>query len=259
MVVKMDPFKKLVFALFCGALPAMAQPQDLPSYSTPVLVELFTSQGCSSCPPAEKLLNSWGMGQFRKGEILPLAFHVDYWDKMGWVDPFSSPVFTARQRSYASRLSVSLYTPQMVVSGQVGFPGADAVWAKRQTGLYRGLPPVETMRLKVRSHPKGISVGLQLSPTGQWGGTYHLYWVLFENGLVTKVEGGENKGKALEENFVVRHFEPLPDLVTKGGSYRTVIPWQKAWKRSKCGVGVFLQDTATMAVRGVKWVYPIPE
>ena len=85
-------------------------------------MELFTSQGCSSCPPAEDLVNSWGMELFLAGEALPLCFHVDYWDNLGWKDPFSSPLFTQRQGQYANALSSpSLYTPELVISGRRGY------------------------------------------------------------------------------------------------------------------------------------------
>lgn len=255
----MKSSKKLALILSCSSLSVAAQAQNPPPNSAPVLVELFTSQGCSSCPPAEDLLNTWGMDQFRKGEILPLAFHVDYWNDLGWTDPFSAPAFTARQRAYASSLHSSLYTPQLVVTGRVDLVGSDGGRARQVTDRYRGQTPVGTISLKVLSSPNDIRVNVRMSPPTKPGGSYHLYWVLFENGLSTKVESGENRGKNLEENFVVRDFGELRDGGTGGLGFKELIPWQGHWKRSRCGLGVFWQDTATLAIRGVKWIYPIQE
>src|SRR5258708_28409550 len=100
---------KNLVALFAGlaALPLQAQENR----TNPILVELFTSQGCSSCPPAEKWLNGQGMELFKQGKIIPLAFHVDYWDYLGWKDPFSSRAFSLRQRQYAEAWkTTSIYT-----------------------------------------------------------------------------------------------------------------------------------------------------
>src|SRR5690242_518856 len=95
----------------------------------PVVVELFTSQSCSSCPPADALLTD--LARTRRDDILPLAFHVTYWNNLGWRDPFSFPAATERQRAYAARLADhTVYTPQMVVDGTWGFVGSDRAAAE---------------------------------------------------------------------------------------------------------------------------------
>ena len=89
--------------------------------AAPVLVELFTSQGCSSCPPADQLLASLAA----RPDVLALAFHVTYWDRLGWPDTFGSPQFTERQQAYAARLGGGLYTPEAVIGGELALVGSD--------------------------------------------------------------------------------------------------------------------------------------
>ena len=114
----MKPFvAALAFAWIAFAAPASAQ-------STPVVVELYTSQGCSACPPADKMLHELA----KRDDVIPLALHVDYWDYIGWKDEFASPAHTERQKAYAAAMgSRSVYTPQMIVNGSDSIVGAKAM------------------------------------------------------------------------------------------------------------------------------------
>jgi len=120
-----------LFALTVSVLAGGAAARALPgatSASGPVVVELFTSQGCSSCPPADRLLSKLSRDPRLAGRVIPLAFHVDYWDYIGWRDPFASPRWSQRQKDYARVFrSNRIYTPQLVVSGSTEGVGSQDV------------------------------------------------------------------------------------------------------------------------------------
>lgn len=171
----------------------------------PVLVELFTSQGCNSCPPADAYLGDLA----RRRDVIALAFHVDYWNYIGWKDPFSDAAWTERQRHYSRSLGTSqVYTPQMVVDG-----GDHAVGSDRRA--------VETLigRAAKRDRPevaaRRTAEGLSLTIQGQGEGEI---WVVgYDPRHETKVPRGENAGKTLTEFNVVRGIVRIE--AWKGGSF----------------------------------------
>ena len=122
-----DAINFVLFFLCCCARSAAAQMDSATSQRTPVIVELFTSEGCSSCPPADLLLQKLEAEQPLTGaDVIGLEEHVDYWNHDGWIDPYSSPEWTQRQLDYGARLTSEPYTPQMVVDGESQFVGSDA-------------------------------------------------------------------------------------------------------------------------------------
>jgi hypothetical protein len=213
-------------------------------------MELFTSQGCSSCPPAENWLNTQGMELFKRGKIIPLAFHVDYWDYLGWKDPFSSEAFTARQRRYAETLGIgSPYTPQMVVGGKAGFVGSDGDRASWEISASPNQPVPNGLVLKALVSAKGIQLKLKNFPSD----TRRKVWAaVFENGLVTQVERGENRGETLEENFVVRRFLEVKDP-------STLISFDTTPNYRNMGMVVFIQDSDSMEIKAVNQVFPLTQ
>jgi hypothetical protein len=174
------------------------------------VVELFTSEGCSSCPPAERLLGELARDAEHDGRpVFTLAFHVDYWNGLGWADRFSDPAFSQRQRDYARTLHVDeIYTPQMVVNGTTQFVGSDRDGAARAiAGALAGQSAV-TMTVQVNGNKRdGYTVHATTKGAGA-GAVVNI--AVVERGLATDVKSGENKGRRLEEPSVVRWFKSVP-------------------------------------------------
>jgi hypothetical protein len=195
-------FLLAAFFLIAGSLPAVAQ--------SPVVVELFTSEGCSSCPPADALLAELAL---RPG-ILALSFHVDYWDRLGWKDPFSSPAATARQQDYARILGTgTVYTPQLVVDGHWQAIGSDRDGVLRAIAA-AGVPPPIPVTLAVYHDRARVTLG----PGGD-GVRVAVVLVAFDRRHVDAVAGGENSGRTLTHVDVVRG---LANAGWLGGETRTV-------------------------------------
>jgi hypothetical protein len=161
----------------------------------PVVVELFTSEGCSSCPPADAFLTELAHG---RRDVLPLAFHVTYWDSLGWKDPYSLQAATARQSQYGSRFGDGSYTPEMVVDGTKGLVGSErgeaqaAIAAAERQG--RTAAPISLSR-----HAGKIAITL-----GAGSGSGRILLIGFDPEHRTAVGRGENSGRTLTESNIVR-------------------------------------------------------
>lgn len=164
----------------------------------PVVVELFTSQGCSSCPPADAFLTDLA---HQRRDVLALAFHVTYWDYLGWKDPYSLDAATGRQRDYARHLGEDgVYTPQMVVDGTKGFVGSD-----RSEGL-SAIAAAARKAVPVTLARDGDAL---LVTVGPGAGTAQVLLVGFDPSHETPVGRGENSGRTLHETNVVRSLTPI--------------------------------------------------
>jgi len=190
---------------FGGVTGLLAAETSAPPFA---VVELFTSEGCSSCPPADRVLAEIVEDAKKSGKrIFPLAFHVDYWNHLGWEDPFSLAIATKRQRAYGSVLSSNrLYTPQMVVNGTEEFVGSDRGRARKEIDAALARPA----KAKVTLH--------SVADAGRWKIAYEvsgetrgadLYMALVESGLVTQVKRGENAGHTLTHVNVVRSLQSI--------------------------------------------------
>jgi hypothetical protein len=182
-----------------GITPARAQ-----ALARPVVVELFTSEGCSSCPPADKVLTELARA---RPDVLPLAFHVTYWDRLGWPDPFALAAATERQRDYAATLGLdSLYTPQMVVDGRTDVVGSDrgGVLEAVRSAATTGPAPVA---LRLARAGGQVTVEIGASPAGKGS----LLLVGYDPEHRTRVARGENAGSTLTETNVVRGLARVAD------------------------------------------------
>lgn len=214
----------------------------------PIVVELFTSQGCSSCPPADRLLSKLA----KDPRVIPLAFHVDYWNYIGWSDPFSSKAWSQRQQGYARAFrSNRIYTPQLVVSGRTHVVGSHEAEVRRSISEALAAEPAGRVTVSVEPSPDGrlkISTGAKrLRPAA---GPLDLWVAVYETGLTTKVGAGENASRTLANDFVVRRLEKALTLTGTTDSAELVLGLDKRWNRERLGVAAFLQDPKTLAIQG---------
>jgi hypothetical protein len=183
--------------ILLGAGGARSQEVSTPS---PVVVELFTSQGCSSCPPADALLGELA----QRSDVVALSFHVDYWDYIGWKDPFASPATTARQRQYAGALGLRMvYTPQMVVDGRV-----DVVGSHRREVEAAIETSAAGSKLAVRIQDDGQGGHRAVIPAGD-GAEATIWLAILDSQQETKVGRGENGGRTLREFNIVREWRQI--------------------------------------------------
>ncbi len=206
----------------------------------PVLVELFTSEGCSSCPPADRQLTFLQEQQPVLGaEVISLAFHVDYWDQLGWKDAFSSAEFSERQRSYAvaKRLNSS-YTPQMIVDGNAEFVGSNA---RRANDAISKAAAEEKGRIDIRKAGERLDIKVDGLPKHSKA---LVYLAAAEDGLVTNVEAGENSGATLVHTSVVRRLQAVGTIGPNAELSKITIqiPADTSWNMKKLKYVVFVQE-----------------
>jgi hypothetical protein len=213
------------------------------------VVELFTSEGCSSCPPAEKYLNDLvAQARDNKKKIFPLAFHVDYWNHLGWKDEFSDARFSQRQREYAdSRITDGIYTPQMIVNGETAFVGSN-----RQQGgwaIAKALQQPAELGIALQANydtaAAKIKIAFEIAPA-QPGSVLQV--ALVERGIRREIRGGENKGLFLVHENVVRAFKTVSLKKSASGQADLAAPAGLA--RGNAAVIAYVQDRETHRILG---------
>ena len=222
----------------------------------PVLVELFTSEGCSSCPPADALLAKLDQ-QARLGnaEIIALEEHVDYWDQLGWRDPYSSAQWTERQQDYASSFkNDGVYTPQMVVDGRIEFVGSSQSRAKSAIEEAARDSKAE-LTLKSQLTQEGaaqVSIAVKMLPAGE-NRSAQVWLAVTESALHSNVVRGENAGEDLHHAAVVRSLRkvgeaaPNRESAFSGEQDLRIDP---AWKKENLRVVAFVQDPKSKHILG---------
>lgn len=229
-----------------------------PKSATPVIVELFTSEGCSDCPPADRLLYALEEAQPVPGaEIIALEEHVDYWDSDGWRDPFSSSQFTQRQKDYVDTFNLpTAYTPQMVVDGTVAFVGSDRNRALAAIGK-AALAPKANLKIEevadAKSDARDLHLRVNLAPLGAANPKHgaDVLLAVTEDKLESNVTRGENAGKYLRHLSVVRELRDL-GRVDSAGSFSAApdLNLDGNWKRENLHVVVFVQDRSKKGILG---------
>jgi hypothetical protein len=228
-----------------------------PRARVPVVVELFTSEGCSSCPPADALLARMDETQLVEGaEVIALAQHVDYWNYLGWSDPFSSHELSERQGEYARAFgNDGVYTPQMVVDGRAEFPGGSSDKAFDEIARAAREPKAEVSlsRADVQKDADAsvrLSLRVEQPPKVKDGDAADVLLAITEGGLSSDVARGENSGRKLIHVGVVRRLTKLGELGAGAFSTEATVALDKSWRRENLRAVVFLQERASRRVVG---------
>jgi hypothetical protein len=233
-------------AALCSAQPPLRQP---------VLVELFTSEGCSSCPPADLLLEQLDRGQpVPDAQIIVLSEHVDYWNRLGWADPYSSPEFSARQEMYARRFGLSgPYTPQMVVDGTSEFVGSDARAVANAIGSAARQPKV-----KIEIQPSRTdSVTVAASPLAELKARKAFVYIAHAaESASSDVLRGENKGRKLHHVSIVADIRKAGAVTDREG-LKTDVPVRDRATPPGSRLIAFVQDPSSGRVFGAA-MFSIP-
>jgi hypothetical protein len=243
----------LTIALLSGRSADKSAPETPAGAPTgPVLVELFTSEGCSSCPPADALLVRLDQEMKVAGaDVIVLSEHVDYWNHIGWTDPFSSSQFSERQRTYAEALDSDVYTPHMVVDGQEDFVGSDERRARAAIGRASRRPKaqVEVRNLGPSANGKfRLALRVTELPASAKG---NLLLAITEKNLSVAVPRGENSGRRLSHTAVVRRLDRVANLDGKR-DFTTEIDFAVpgAWKAKDLRAVAFVQEDGSQRVLG---------
>ena len=237
---------------------ATAQPAASDSGRKPVLVELFTAEGCSTCPPAEAMALKMEQQVLPGADVIVLEEHVDYWNQYGWIDPFSSGEWTERQRDYVSKLAdKSPYTPEMVVDGQTQFVGNNG--REAQAAIEKAVHETETniTVTEGKQDPKDsgdfeVSVGQLEGNTAR--DTAEVWLAVTEDGLHSSVTRGENAGHVLNHAAVLRSLHKIGVAQAKGDNASFAgdsrVKFKSDWKRENLRVVVFVQEKKSRKILG---------
>ncbi|MEM9720010.1 MAG: DUF1223 domain-containing protein [Bacteroidota bacterium] len=234
--------------VFLSFLPKQHAQEPVSATFEPIaVVELFTSQGCSSCPPADRVLSGLVDRSEKKDQaIYALSFHVDYWNYLGWKDPYSDAAYSARQEQYGESLGIRLYTPQMLVNGQGAFVGSRKVEAEGR--IEKALSKAATVGIKLVKKAEKPQDMLEVNYTlSEYTSGWVLNVALVERNLKDAVKRGENRGRTLSHDNVVREFQVLP---LKGSSGSIQIATNSISDRTQTSLITYIQNESDMKILG---------
>ena len=217
---------------------------------TPVLVELFTSEGCSSCPPADKVLTKLAAEQPNaNADVITLEFHVDYWNYLGWKDEFSLPHYGERQGGYAGYFGLdSNYTPQMVVDGQKEFVGSN--YGNATNAIAEAVKNEKAaVEIKTEQAVKGSKIKVKMTDVAKHDESY-IWLAVTEDNLSSNVRRGENSGRTLAHTSVVREMQLIGNLLPSSNSFETDVTLNLpiSWSRKNLKLVVFAQGKTSKKV-----------
>jgi len=239
-----------------GRSDRAAAPREPGSTPRVVIVELFTSEGCSSCPPADALLKQLSEHQSVQGaQIVALEEHVDYWDHLGWKVPYSSSKFTQRQGDYAQVFGTDgVYTPQMVVDGQNEFVGSRSLAAKEAIEKAANRPKAEIVLVPGANSSPGkpaFEVEVKSLDGISVHGELELWVAVTEKGLQTDVKAEENSGETLKHAAVVRSLRRIDTFRDLAGYHNQIqFALDAGWKKENLAVAVFLAEKNSRKIIG---------
>ena len=249
-----------VFLLMCSFTPGEPNSTSADTIEPPlvvqhpVLVELFTSQGCSSCPPADRVLQTLNE-EASQGElpVITLSYHVDYWNRLGWRDPYSQATFSDRQRNYAQHLNDrGVYTPQAVVNGRSGHIGSrERELRNAVLEASRNASQVTIEAEAVRSAAGTLAINYQLSNVPE---DALLQLAVVEGAVANEVPRGENRGRHLTHTNVVRMLSSVEDIKTSGQTTITLGKELTAISAEDLHLVLFVQRKDNMRVLGLQQV-----
>jgi hypothetical protein len=237
---------RLLFLILLIAAPMSQAAQCVATSGagTAALVELYTSEGCSSCPPADRWLASLG-SRYPDGNVVPLALHVDYWDYIGWKDPYAKREFSLRQRKFSQLQRMALvYTPQVLLQGRDfrawGGKAFDQALAK-----INAQPARAKLRLAVVAADRNLmeieAMAELLQPSAEAG----LYLAAYQSRLESRVQAGENRGRLLTHDYVVLEWQGPFAFAGKTLTERRKVPLLPGAGPANSGVAAFVQDRRT--------------
>ncbi|MGB7601569.1 MAG: DUF1223 domain-containing protein [Candidatus Sulfotelmatobacter sp.] len=225
---------------------------------SPLVVELFTSEGCSSCPPADLLLQKLVQQQpIADAEIIALEEHVDYWNHDGWVDPYSSSQWTQRQQAYAAVFKNDPYTPEAVVNGRSQFVGNNRGEAEAEIEKAAGGLKTEVRITALSSDTKGsesFHVSVEKLARSATGDVAEIWLAVTEDGLHSSVSRGENAGHVLQHVATLRSLSKIGVADAHNASVAfsgdTLVKFSPDWKPENLRVAVFVQETKSREILG---------
>lgn len=252
----------VVFIYAFGGQRRVAVARDIgeggASGDVPVVIELFTSEGCATCPPADDVLAQLDEKQLVAGaRIIVLSQHVDYWNNLGWTDPFSSHVFSERQSAYARVFGKKeIYTPQMIVDGRTEFPGSKRDMAL-QTIAQAAREPKAQVQLSLAGDagsnaPQVLNLSVRIDQFARVseGGVADVLLAITESNLTSNVARGENHGRRLSHVGVVRKLYVIGNLPADSFTAEPIVSLDKNWRRKNLRAVVFVQERASKHVIG---------